>query len=153
MRKFVIRGWLKGIAYFGFGTWLRAHAQTAIEWSMPRPMSLALLGAGWAILAIDAKSALYIGLPLAIAGVWYTLRGLRLPKILVGCAFPVYVLHAFWSTAAYYAFRVLESSGYVPDTAAKHGTFFIVMLFGSIAAAHLLRRFAPRFSAIVFGGR
>ena len=150
---FNAEGWLRGVCFFGAGTWLRSNAEKAVALKVPYGISIPALLAGWLCLTCKDPVVTYAAIPLAVAGLWYTMRGVSLPGWLTAFAFPLYVMHAFFGVACNAAKVALPQ-----DWLATHKNIiwmatFAVMLFGSIAAAHLLRRLSPRFSAVAFGGR
>jgi len=85
-------------------------------------------------------------LPAALPGAWRAMPSVRWPAWLTGCTFAVYVLHVF-------VVRLLACGLY-----GAAGTGVLLFKYAaasglSLAAALVLRRFFPRFSAFAFGGR
>lgn len=151
--RFNVKGWLTGSCFFGSGIWLRFHAHKLVEERMPFCVAFAVLSVGWLCLAWKNPVSTYIGIPLGVAGLWHTMRGVSLPGWMSGCAFPIYVMHAFFSLVCSAAKSVFPQQCLETWKLPVWMATFAVMLGGPIIAAWLLRRFAQRCATVVFGGR
>lgn len=91
-----------------------------------------------------------IAVLLVIVGAWHICPAIELPSILRAQSFPVYLLHGVFLSA------VLVMKNVMPtfiESAAGYVFAVAFMVVCSIVASHVLRRFLPRFSKVIFGGR
>lgn len=89
-----------------------------------------------------------LSLPFLIYAVWHGAGVVRLPGWLVRCSFPIFLMH----------FIVLAYFWVIGSRLTLNGMAFPMISYAgsilvSIAAALLLRRFAPKLAGIIFGGR
>ena len=148
---FQVRGWISSVIFFGAGVWLRFNGGAEVR--IPHWGGWSVFAIGYACLAVGGRWTVP-GLPLAMAGLWYSLDGIRTwPKMLTSCSFPIYVLHAFMGVVSSAGLAVFGLKGWAEGSALAWAMKWGVMAGGSILTAMLLRRFFPRFSVMVFGGR
>lgn len=143
--------WLRAVTYFGAGVWLRFNARGGFH--IRRAEAVLVLALGWALLAVDNKVCGWIGTPIAMVGLWYSLSGEAWNKSLTSCAFPIYLLHLFWAWFAASLISILGLKEWFAASAIAWAVKYCIMAGGSILTALLLRWFCPRFAAVVFGGR
>ena len=143
-----------GVFYFSVGMYLQRKTPGRI----PAWAAVVCAAAGLSLLAAGVLSA-HMGwscerdlramsLPLLAYATWRFVGAARLPDWLVRCSFPIYVMHFialayFWTLGRRLSlntvlFSALSCAGGIA---------------ASVASAALLRRLAPKFAAIVFGGR
>lgn len=143
-----------GIFYFSVGIFLQRFK--------PAPLSsrCAILCVAIGIICLAAKLVFaYHGwrfesvlgkvlLPFLIYGTWHYMTAAKLPSWLTGCSFPIFLMHNI--VLAY--FGVTRKRLPLGDMA-----FCMMAYVGSITLSIIftciLRRCAPKFSAVVFGGR
>lgn len=143
--------WLRAITYFGAGVWLRFNEKRWI--SFRRGEAILILVVGWTIMAVGNEVCGWIGMPIAMVGLWYSLSDGAWSRSLTSCAFPIYLLHPFWQWPVCSMVRVLELKAWFAESAIAWGIKFSIMVGGPILTALALRRFLPRVAAVVFGGR
>ena len=90
-----------------------------------------------------------IAITMFIAGAWVVCPAVEMPKIMRGQSFPIYLLHAAFVP------YVLFVAQKFPVLLGWFGFFVnaVVLLCFSLLLSHLLRRFLPRLSKVIFGGR
>lgn len=150
VRPWLIRGWYESLVFFAAGVWIRFNGGEALRIS--RGAGLVILAMGWGCLAIGGWWFV-VGLPLAMGGMWYSLSERAWPKMLTSCSFPIYVLHAFMGVGVSAAFAALGIKEWADEFALAWGVKWSVMAGASIVTTMLARRFLPKMSAVVFGGR
>ena len=88
----------------------------------------------------------WLAIPFMLYGVWNLVPDCEWPKWLVGCSFPVYVLHKFFYPFAHKAFGSTGTwFGYLLTT-----IFVFVM---SLVVANIFKKVLPRVASVAFGGR
>lgn len=94
--------------------------------------------------------------PLFLLAAWNILPTVKLPQYLVSATFPIFLLHCIvWKICYIFGvfFHVSYSSFLNPQSIHMWLIKWLVGFTGSILAAMALRRFSPRFSKLLFGGR
>lgn len=145
---------LQGLLYFSLGLHLRI---AGVCFSSRRAAIFSLV-AGFGLVAArtamgfagrgDALGLINFSVPLLLYGTWHYMPTGKLPKPLRGMAFPVFAIHvivlSLWAVAA----NSLEIYGEATQIAAWPAAFLL-----SVLAANMMRRFCPRLSSVLFGGR
>lgn len=141
-------GWMM---YFAAGIAARRYPIKVGRWCAALiPVALAWIAADkWWMLSVG--STVFDSTPrpaiiMLLTGIWAIAPTVRLPKLLGGAAFPLYLMHIF----------VIQ--GYAAAFPARTTLLmWIVTWFSTviicIALAIALRRIAPKLSAVLFGGR
>lgn len=80
-------------------------------------------------------------------GVWTSMPSWKLPKWATGLSFPIYLLHLFFILAL--ALILPHTSRSIVRMTGEYG----IVLALSVCTTILFKRYFPRFSAVVFGGR
>ncbi len=150
VRPWLIRGWIKSAIFFGAGVWIRFNGGEELR--IPRGIGLLMLALGYGCL-VAGGYWLIIGLPLAMAGLWYSLSWNAWPKMLTSCSFPIYVLHAFMAVGVSAVFAALGLKAWAENSVLAWGVKWSIMAGGSSVATILAWRFLPKLSAVMFGGR
>lgn len=91
-----------------------------------------------------------VAILLTIIGSWQICPAVELPSVFRAQSFPVYLLHGVFSV------EILVLKNVMPafvESAAGYVFSVVFMVACSIAASHLLRRYMPRLSEVIFGGR
>jgi peptidoglycan/LPS O-acetylase OafA/YrhL len=90
-----------------------------------------------------------IAITMFIAGAWVVCPAVEMPKIMRGQSFSIYLLHA-----AFVPYVLLVAQKF-PVLLGWFGFLVnaVVLLCFSLLLSHLLRRFLPRLSKVIFGGR
>lgn len=155
--NFLTLGWgsLHAIFFFSFGLWL---SMTSFRFNVGWMCSLVMLvsgvavcvfraiSGGWAILMPIQTMALLVGL-------WWIIPSRRYSNAVTSLAFPVYILHWFF-LFAYRAGRIHLPSWMDSKESALAFALVSVMTFVlSAGVAIMLKKFVPKMSQIVFGGR
>lgn len=137
--------------YFSAGVWVRFNGGESLP--MSRVIGVVVLMVGWLMLACKKDILCSIGVPISILGLWYSMSGRPWPKSLTSCSFPIYVLHAFWGVIAAVLISAAGLKSWAAESAIAWGIKWLLMAGGSIITTMMARRFLPRMSAVVFGGR
>jgi hypothetical protein len=87
---------------------------------------------------------------LTIVGAWMICPAIELPNVFRAQSFPVYLLHGVFVVVILILKNVMPA---FVESAAGYVFSVVFMVACSIAASHLLRRFLPRLSKVIFGGR
>ena len=89
-----------------------------------------------------------LSIPLVMYAIWNFMTTMKLPSWLTACSFPIYLIHMLLMSYMAIALKRLTFGEL---------TQAFIMFFGSIAGSIgitlLLRRYTPKVSAILFGGR
>ena len=91
-----------------------------------------------------------VAILLTIWGAWQICPAIELPTILKAQSFPIYLLHGVFMMV------ILVMKNVVPAFVESNGGYCVSVVFlvgCSIIASYWLRRFMPRFSRVIFGGR
>ena len=143
-----------GIFFFSAGVYIGMHGIPRL----PRAAFFLSGVAGVALLAVrllsvykgwhceSALSCLY--LPLLVYFTWRVMPSTRLPAWLTSCAFPIFLMH---SPALGYVGGFIRYV--VSDELGRRFAAWVLTIVVSIVVTVLLRRFAPRLSIVLFGGR
>ena len=150
---------IHGIAYFSLGIYLRIGG-----WRIDRPRLL--YGLSWIALGVcyvvrilalhrGAQSAIafYCTVPLAMIAVWSIMPCAAWPKKLTSCSFPIYLLHPFCLYFMYGIAGVLGYGDIAGRSAVAYVLAFLLATAGCFALTFALRRFTPKMSEVMFGGR
>jgi len=142
---------LEGIFFFLSGVYLQRHGGPPVT----RKAYISFACAGLVLVVL--KLALCLGglsvgfnlsiliTPLLLAGIWGLLRPPPLPRVLDGCAFPVYLMHGV----------VLAVMRYLGGTyqPCNHWLELALGISVPIVFYRLVHRYFRRFSSLLFGGR
>lgn len=164
IKKFVIPAELNVLFSFTFapmnllaflvGIWLAGHPVR-----LHKRIGVCLFSTSIAVLAVLSfhsgiphvvKVLLQIMATVSIlSGAWSICPSLKLPKVLKNQSFPIYLLHAAFVPYVLLLAQKLKFMvswyGYVANV--------ILLVAGSVVSSYLLRRYIPKFSKMVFGGR
>ena len=89
-----------------------------------------------------------IMLPFLIYFTWHFMPARKLPNYLTSCSFPIFLMHTVLFAYIGIALKHLPVEGLSRDFA-----IFFGGILGSVVIALVLRRFAPKVAALLFGGR
>lgn len=139
--------WTRAVFFFGTGVWLRFNP---ISVEAVKIMRILFTIIGAILLCTGSQVMIWMGIPVFMLGVWLVMDGKDCLKPLTSCAFPVYALHTFMGTIVGLEMRALGAS---QESALIWLVKISLMIVASLAFALLMKRFLPRFSQFVFGGR
>lgn len=150
---------LEGMFYFLVGIYLRTHDMGRFAPSLWKTTFAISFGAALMCMSVVAEYKAYscamwlhfAALPPLIYGLYGVLPDKRWPKWLVSLSFPIFILHIFVLRALSYAAN-LCGLFHGASMSAWFGKFTIAAGLSAITAL-ALRKLAPRFSQVVFGGR
>lgn len=145
------KGWLMSMFYFGAGVWVRFNGGETLK--IPRVVGVLSLCVGWVMLACVSGAAYFVGVLVAMWGLWYSLSEAAWPKWLTGNSFPIYVLHIFWCAIVAATFNILGVKAWAECSAFAWVIKWLIMVGGSIVTALVLKKVLPRVFSVVFGGR
>ncbi len=77
----------------------------------------------------------------------------RLPPVLSRLTFPIYVLHEFFIAALLFIWRLIGKKDLVQHSIVMYFVQIFLIVLGCLTAVALLRKFAPKVSVMIFGGR
>ena len=146
----MLKGWCRAAVYFSAGVWLRFN-HLDIPWGVR--YSLIPLAIGWAMLCSGNRLLYQVGIPFAILGLWGVLSAKEWPRWLTSCAFPVYVLHGFFSMCIIGVIACAGLRTWAESSALAFMLKWLIMSAGSVLVAVGIRKSSLKFSNIVFGGR
>ena len=90
-----------------------------------------------------------VAIVLFIAGAWTLCPAVELPELIRGQSFPIYLLHAVFVPYAHLIAQNVKFmfawSGFIVNVCA--------LVAGSLLMSWTLRKYLPRFSKVIFGGR
>lgn len=148
---------LNGLFYFSLGIFLWRHR--GIRTTANAAVASALIGS--ALLATKIVFFYYdwrfqgflgrISIPFLIYAIWFFMPARQLPNWLTSCSFPIFLMHILFFPCIGIAFRHLHIGEGFPTL--LPAVNFAAGFIGSVIVANLLRRFLPRLSGILFGGR
>lgn len=151
---------LGGLFYFSLGLFLR---RWPIRVVLPRVAAIALLAVAFSCYALNmwgtwvnvwwAPYPRFISIPIALLAVWNLIPSCSWPRWLTGLAFPLFLVHPL-TTNLYQTFqrRLFPLSNDLPP-ALNYLTQWIVVTVVSLLLALAMKKYLPRISAILFGGR
>lgn len=143
-----------GCAAFCFGAMLRFHK---VSLAVSRKIGWLLIIFSFTLIFFRDAAYSRIGtliswvyIPFLLVGVWSIMPTKRLPAWLTGASFPVYALHMIIFGFLKFPFKKLLGG---VNTLPSYIAFVITSFIVCIGVAALMRRFLPRVSAVLFGGR
>ena len=156
VREFFRMGYsAAGMFYFSIGVFIRR-----IGLSGKAPSQVAVLCGVVGFLMVAARlvfvyygwrGAMMLGkisIPFLIYFTWHFMTARRIPDWLTACSFPIFLMH----TVVFPYFAVVLKRLALGELA-QAGVMYVGGIVGSIVAAVMLRRFCPKVSSVVFGGR
>lgn len=146
---------LRGLFCFALGLWLRLWP---VSLRIGPRLGACLLAAGvvgFALPGLDVRfiRAWVVSQPLALLGLWGLIPARAWPRGFTGLAFPLFLTHLFGIFLVQGAFSAVPALGPLRGTAVQWALHVCGGLGGGLGASWLLRRFAPGFAAVAFGGR
>lgn len=150
---------LRGLCYFVIGLglryvcvsqWLKCAKVIGIVGVMMLVGKIILMRCSYFKLAAAIDVAM---VPPLMAGLFYALRGIKLPTWIAGNAFAVYLIHQNFLLLTIAAITVLGLRNLMDTSIVIWLVRFSVAVFMSIAIACCMRRFLPRTAGLLFGGR
>ena len=158
VKDFLSKGFsLSGLFYFSAGLFLQKHG--GLKVSKHTAIIAAIIGT--ALLAIKIaffyntwKFQISLGklsIPFLMFATWFFMSSKRLPNWITSCSFPIFLMHVLFFPYIGIALKRLHIGEGFPTL--QPTLNFVVGFFGSIIVATLLRRFMPKLSHILFGGR
>lgn len=161
LRAFFHRGLLAadGIFYFSVGIFLAKHplrCKLSCEQENRLIALCGFLGLTLLILQILFKTHAWrfafsfhrLSIPVLLYFTWSLMPSQKWPIWMTSCAFPIFLMHTLTFPYINLALKHIAPS----DTSAAFVKFG-GSIFLSIAATAIVRRFAPRIAAVMFGGR
>lgn len=142
---------VEGLVYYMTGLTLRRRGPVRVAremaWLFLVLGTVITVGAYWAIahgVALSMRMSALVT-PLLLIGLWKVVRPLPLPSFLTGCAFPIYIMHGV----------VLAAMRHWGGSSRPCNPWFefLAGVFIPMAFYNLVRRFLPRSSSVLFGGR
>lgn len=143
---------VSGLFYFSLGIFLSIKGGVRIR--LRKSVSACLVAMGIGGMAIYFEGLIRVNplpilIPPMLLGVWLLMPERKWASYLVGMTFPIYVLHLF--AMLFFAYTSRWTMWMNPVV---HFVFrWAGMVVLPIVFASLLRRFMPRLSGVVFGGR
>ena len=158
VKDFLSKGFsLSGLFYFSAGLFLQKHGGFKV--SKHTAIIAAIIGT--TLLAIKIaffyntwKFQISLGklsIPFLMFATWFFMSSKRLPNWITSCSFPIFLMHVLFFPYIGIALKRLHIWEGFPTL--QPTLNFVVGFFGSIIVATLLRRFLPKLSHILFGGR
>lgn len=145
----MLKGWLRAAVYFSAGVWLRFNY---LNISGVR-YSLISLAVGWFMLCSGNNLLHLVGIPFSIFGLWGVISTKGWPRWLTSCAFPIYVLHGFFSMCVIGVFTCAGLRTWAESSALAFALKWLIMSGGSVLVAVGIRKWSLKMSNVVFGGR
>lgn len=143
-----------GLMYFSFGMWARERgvsfgSRKSAILSLSIALLLLIVKIVLAYNTIETKLPINtIAIPLFIYSTWYFMPTSKLPNVLKGTSFPIYLMHSLF--LGYWG--IFAKNVNINESLTKVMAWPMAFV-GSIILANILKRYLPRFAAIVFGGR
>jgi len=157
-KDFLARGFsISGLFYFSVGLFIQRHR--GIKLTRNVAISSAIIGTFLLACKIiffynTWKFQISIGklsIPFLMYATWYFMPTMRLPNWLTSCSFPIFLMHVLFFPYIGIALKHLHFPERFPIL--QPTLNFFIGFFGSIVVANLLRRFLPKLSHVLFGGR
>lgn len=156
VREFFRMGYsASGMFYFSVGVFIR---RIGLKGKVPPHVAVLCGVVGFALVAARLvfvyhgwRGSIMLGklcTPLLICFTWHFMTARRIPDWLTACSFPIFLMH----TVVFPYFAVVLKRLALGELA-QTGVMYVGGVVGSIVVAVLLRRFCPKVSAVVFGGR
>ena len=155
LREFFRMGYsASGIFYFSVGVAIQRFCMTDVSRRTAvicGIVGFALLGVKLLLAFNSWRYEIIVGklsLPFLICFVWHFMTASKLPNWLTSCSFPIFLMHTVLFVHIGIVLKRLPIEGLSRDVVMLFGG-----IFGSMVIALVLRRFAPKVAAILFGGR
>lgn len=148
----MLKGWCRAVVYFGAGVWIRFNCQNISRGGGVR-FSLISLAVGWIMLRSGNHLLYLVGIPIAILGLWGVLSAREWPRWLTSCAFPIYVLHGFFSMCIIGVIACAGLQTWAESSALAFVLKWLTVTGGSVLVAVGIRKWSLKMSNVVFGGR
>lgn len=154
-----------GLFYFSLGMAIRLRL---IDFAKLKLQPALCMAAGIALVVIRAAAvdlghgmfAAYCGfasIPFLLCGAWRLMPEVPWPKALTTASFPIYLIHKFFyplvGPAMSKAACACLGRSYVMNPVLDYVLCFSSVFVLSLMATHVIRRLAPGFASVVFGGR
>lgn len=139
-----------GLRYICVSQWIKCVKVIGILGVMMLVGKVILMRCSYFKLAAAIDVAM---VPSLMTGLFYALRGMKLPTWIAGNAFAVYLIHQNFLLLTIAAITVLGLRNLMDTSIVIWLVRFSVAVFMSIAIACCMRRFLPRVARLLFGGR
>ncbi|MBR1870875.1 MAG: acyltransferase family protein [Kiritimatiellae bacterium] len=152
----------QGIAFFASGIYLAFHGTRpcgSLRFAcIAAAVAIPVARLFCALHGIHIPSVFAVPMLAAVAaGVWFATPSAKWPKWMTSATFGIYLLHLFWPSTmnsdAWLALMQRLVSGPARESLAIYLLNWAGAVAFALCATLLLRRFAPRTAALLFGGR
>lgn len=158
-----IFGWtfsINGFAYFAFGLLLRRYESRRLPWSKVYAsfLGLAVVAIFFVANATDwmgvyARAVCIFTVPFALYSFWELVPAKKFPVWLTSSSFPLYLMHWPILHLVLIIAGKLGWRGFLMNSVAGSIVQFCIASFMAITMAQISRRWFPRFTYMLFGGR
>ena len=145
---------LGGLFYFTLGVFSRLRGVSLRFKSGYHLTSLAVGMVAFALVfGFDLKFLRWIGIALALFGVWGLIPSVEWPKWLTKSSFPIYLMHVIFNIAIYGILKRFGIYNWPAQSIINYLIATAALVALSIGTTLALRRVCPKVAGVLFGGR